>query len=184
MAKLDRFERFTLIAMGKRNPSEKEKEQMAKYRMAFSLSCQGFTVMEAAKEIEAQFNLSQSQAAKIVADAKVIYGDGYKMNKAAEQNAWYNFLQATARKAQSNGDLNAAIAAAREAIKLKGLNEINTDALDDPADYMKPEVFLISSDPVLLKAAKKVITLEIEAEEAQIVDEDGEGEDGGSDLSE
>jgi hypothetical protein len=159
--KPDKIDRFKEIVIGRRNGTQKQLEQLARFRFAFSLACEGYSSWTVANALEEKYLISKAQAYRLITDAKYIFGDATQFVKAGERRAMYEYLMKLAKKAESAGDFTTARNCIKDAIELMGFDKESESGVEDPMAYMQPQAFLVSDDSRLLdKAIDKLVDIE------------------------
>jgi hypothetical protein len=174
--KSDMIDVYQAIATGLRKGTDKQKEQVNRMRAAFCLVAAGYSIMKAAEQLEKQFDLSIQQSANIVSQALKVFGKADAHMRQGMKYAGYENLMRLAKLAEEDEDYVTARLLIKDAHELMGLHEEEVGGYENPEDYMQPTKYIYTDDPAMLNAAKRILTLDIQAEDAEIVnEEDAEG---------
>jgi len=113
------------------------------------------------------------------------FGNATKDNKKGLRSAKYERLMKLARLCEEKGDYATTRLLIKDANELMGLMKDDEEMFEDASDWMKPEAFVVITDPNQVEAAQRVIEREIQNEEVELEDIDDEErtEKGKTDLS-
>jgi hypothetical protein len=167
-----RTDKYIDIILGKAKGSAKQREIVERINYAFNLMASGQTRLFCARMIQKKYEISQAAAFMVINDAIQCYGDAFETSKKGLKYAFYEYFMKLAKKAETNGDFGTARLSANDAMKAVGLDKEDFSGLFDPADFIRPDVFIISDDPKFLDAAGKAIEVEIEDIEHEEITED------------
>lgn len=165
-----KIDRYRQIVLGLKAGTDKQKEMLVKYRQGFTMLCEGWTPMQTANEVMREFGCSQTMALRIVKDAIAIFGDANKFSKKGMKAANYERLMKLAKKCEERGEYTTARLLIKDANELLGLVGNDEEHLENPNEWMRPDGFMIITDPAALENAQKIIT--IETDDAEIIDEE------------
>lgn len=187
MARQDRIDKYRAIVLGKRRPTQIQEAQLKKYKYAFALLCEGFSPLEITQQLlNADLDIqSMAMAYKVVRECMLIFGDASKYHKKGLRSANYERLMKLARLCEEKGDYATTRLLIKDANELMGLMKDDEEMFEDASDWMKPEAFVVITDPNQVEAAQRVIEMEIPSEEVEFEDIDDEErtEEGKTDLS-
>jgi hypothetical protein len=178
----NKIDKYRKIVLGAKTPTRMQEGQLKKYRYAFGLLCEGFAPLEVVKQLVlANIGVeTQSMAFVIVKDAMAIFGNAAKFNKAGLKTANYERLMKLAQMCEQKGDFSTARLLIKDANELMGLSHDENENLESFEDWMKPEAFVIITDPKGLENASKVVEMEWDAEDAEILNQSDEERNQGS----
>jgi hypothetical protein len=186
MARQDRIDKYRAIVLGKRKATAIQEAQLKKYKYAFALLCEGFSPLQITQQIlNSDFDIhSMASAYKVVRECMLIFGNASKYHKQGLRSANYERLMKLARLCEEKGDYATTRLLIKDANELMGLMKDDEDMFEDAQDWMKPEAFVVITDPNQVDAAQRMIEMEIPGEETEFEDiEDEEGpEEGKTDL--
>jgi hypothetical protein len=168
----DKIDRYRAIVLGQRPGTEKQKECLVRFRHAFTMLCEGFTPMQAAGDVMETFGVAQTMGFRIVKDAIAIFGDANKFSKRGMKVANYERLMKLAQRCEERGEYATARLLIKDANELLGLTGDDDEHLENPNDWMRPDGFIIVTDPKALENASKII--EVETIDAELIDEEDE----------
>ncbi len=187
MARQDRIDRYRAIVLGKRKATQLQELQIKKYKYAFALLCEGFSPLQITQQLlTADLDIqSMATAYKVVRESMMVFGNAAKYHKQGLRSANYERLMKLARLCEEKGDYATTRLLIKDANELMGLNEDDEDMFEDAQDWMKPEAFIVITDPSQVESAQRVIEMELPGEEVEFEDiEDEEGaEEGKTDIS-
>ena len=166
----DKIDRYRAIVLGKRSGTEKQKESIARFRHAFTMLCEGFTPMQTAKDIITTFEVGETMALRIVRDSVAVFGDANRFSKRGMKVANYERLMKLAQRCEERGEFSTARLLIKDANELLGLTNDDEEHLENPNEWMRPDGFIIMTDPKALENAHKII--EFETQDAEVIDEE------------
>jgi hypothetical protein len=166
-AKIDRYRQ---IVLGIIPGTAKQREMLVKYRHGFSLLCEGWTPMQVAHELMKEFDCGTTMGLRIVRDSIAIFGDAAKFSKKGMKAANYERLMKLAKKCEERGEYGTARLLIKDANELLGLVGDSEEHLENNAEWMRPDGFVIITDPAVLENANKIIT--VESEDAEIINDE------------
>jgi hypothetical protein len=169
----DKIDRYREIVLGRKNGTEKQRASVARFRHAFTMLCEGYTPMQAAQDVMKVFEVSQTMALNIIRDSIAVFGDANKFSKRGMKVANYERLMKLAQRCEERGEFSTARLLIKDANELLGLTGDDDEHLENPNEWMRPDGFIIVTDPKALENASKII--EVETEDAEIIDEETEG---------
>jgi len=174
--KQDRIDKYRAIVLGKRKPSQLQAIQLKKYKYAFALLCEGFSPLEISQQLlDADLDIhSMAMAFRVVRECMMIFGNASKYHKQGLRSANYERLMKLARLCEEKGDYSTTRLLIKDANELMGLMKDDEDMFEDASDWMKPEAFVVITDPNQVDAAQRVIEMEISSEEVEFEDIDDE----------
>jgi hypothetical protein len=176
MARQDKIDRYRAIIMGKRKPTILQDLQLKKYKFSFALLCEGFSPLQITQQLIASdldVN-SMAMAYKIVRESMQIFGNAARYHKLGLKSANYERLMKLAKLCEEKGDYATTRLLIKDANELMGLMKDDEEMLDDAQDWMKPEAFMVITDPNQVDAAQKLIEMEIESDDVEFEDVDDE----------
>jgi hypothetical protein len=175
----NKFGRYVDMIIGKSSGSLKQKQVLAMYRFAFTMSCEGYTPLVVAQAVADNFDVTRSRGFKVVQDAKVVFGDAAKFSKNGARYARAEYLMRLSKKAEERGDISTARLCAMDAAKLEALDQPDFEGMVDPMQFMNPDEFVISSDPKILDAVNKTmeVVFDIDHEVVEPITENGKAEE-------
>ena len=187
MARQDRIDRYRAIVLGKRKATQLQEAQIKKYKYAFALLCEGFSPLQITQQLlTADLDIqSMATAYKVVRESMMVFGNAAKYHKQGLRSANYERLMKLARLCEEKGDYATTRLLIKDANELMGLNEDDEDMFEDAQDWMKPEAFIVITDPSQVESAQRVIEMELPGEEVEFEDIDDEegAEEGKTDIS-
>jgi hypothetical protein len=182
MARQDRIDKYRAIVLGKRKATAIQEAQLKKYKYAFALLCEGFSPLQITQQIlNSDFDIhSMASAYKVVRECMLIFGNASKYHKQGLRSANYERLMKLARLCEEKGDYATTRLLIKDANELMGLMKDDDDMFEDAQDWMKPEAFVVITDPNQVDAAQRMIEMEIPGEGTEFEDiEDEEGPEEG-----
>jgi hypothetical protein len=168
----DKIDRYREIVLGRKTGTEKQRESIVRFRHAFTMLCQGYTPMQASGDVMEIFGVGQTMALNIVRDAIAVFGDANKFSKRGMKVANYERLMKLAQRCEERGEYATARLLIKDANELLGLTGDDDEHLENPNDWMRPDGFIIVTDPKALENASKII--EVETIDAELIDEEDE----------
>jgi hypothetical protein len=166
----DKIDRYREIVLGRKNGTEKQRASVARFRHAFTMMCEGYTPMQAAGNVMEVFGVSQTMAMRIIRDAIAVFGDANKFSKRGMKVANYERLMKLAQRCEERGEYSTARLLIKDANELLGLTGDDDEHLENPNEWMRPDGFIIVTDPKALENASKII--EVETEDAEVIDDE------------
>jgi hypothetical protein len=166
----DKIDRYREIVLGRKNGTEKQRASVVRFRHAFTMMCEGYTPMQAAQNVMEVFDVSQTMALRIIRDAIAVFGDANKFSKRGMKVANYERLMKLAQRCEERGEYSTARLLIKDANELLGLTGDDDEHLENPNEWMRPDGFIIVTDPKALENASKII--EVETEDAEVVDDE------------
>lgn len=162
--------------MGKRKPTMLQDAQLKKYKFSFALLCEGFSPLQITQQlISSDLDVkSMAMAYKIVRESMQIFGNAARYHKLGLKSANYERLMKLAKLCEEKGDYATTRLLIKDANELMGLMKDDEEMLDDAQDWMKPEAFMVITDPNQVDAAQKLIEMEIESDDVEFEDVDDE----------
>lgn len=153
--------------MGEEKPRTKVQEDMlARMKFAFTLMTKGYPRQNTAAAISNQYNVTDSQAYRIINETIKVVGDVWKSSKDGLKAIHYENFTRLGKKAEEDGDFLTAQACYDKAARLMGLYESSFEGLAKPEDYGPNGKFVINffADAKALEA-RQVQTIDITYED-------------------
>jgi hypothetical protein len=166
----DKIDRYREIVLGRKNGTEKQRASVARFRHAFTMICEGYTPLQTAQNVMETFDVGQTMALRIIRDAIAVFGDANKFSKRGMKVANYERLMKLAQRCEERGEFSTARLLIKDANELLGLTGDDDEHLENPNEWMRPDGFIIVTDPKALENASKII--EVETEDAEVIDDE------------
>jgi hypothetical protein len=188
MASAYKVVRECMLIFGNASKYHKQGLRSANYERLMKLArlCEGFSPLQITQQIlNSDFDIhSMASAYKVVRECMLIFGNASKYHKQGLRSANYERLMKLARLCEEKGDYATTRLLIKDANELMGLMKDDEDMFEDAQDWMKPEAFVVITDPNQVDAAQRMIEMEIPGEETEFEDvDDEEGpEEGKTDL--
>lgn len=154
--KPDRLDKYRLHLLNGRGLSPNQRKQLARYRKANGLLCEGYSRQQVIKFFTkadpktGQEPISETQAYQVVSDALKLFGDVAEADRKGMRHVMYEVFMKAHRKAARLLDHQASIRALENAAKIEKLFEKDADNFDLAA-FMELGNISFSSDPKVLK---------------------------------